>query len=311
MKKWFLVLLAAVAVTTASVYVIIPSTLRVSKILVITCPKNAANRFLLDETKWAAWWPGADTSAPVTTHRYNGRVFTTSKFFTDKIALNVATGNNIVESAIHILPLNRDSIQLTWQFDMAAGFSPFQRIRRYQQAKAIRNDLSGILDALGAFLQNTTNLYGFPIKEIIAKDSALVTLRRVYTRLPDNITIYRLIDTLKNYVASQGALQTNNPMLKLSALSSGQYQVMVAIPTNRMLPANATIMNQHFVPWKTLVAEVTGGRTAIDSAFRQMEKYVEDHQRTSMAIPFESVITNRVASPDSLNWKTLVCQPVS
>ncbi len=311
MKKWLLAGLTIVVAAITCIYIFIPGRLRISHIALISCPKNAANRLLLDESKWALWWPQKQPPGIGKAFMYQGDSYLVTRFFTDKILIQAITGRQTVPTAIHILPMNRDSIQLTWACELDAGWNPLSRIRQYKTATAIKSNMTAIFSHLQTFLESTSNLYGFPIKEIISKDSALVTIRSVSAGYPGNQAIYRLIDTLKNYVKSQGAFETNHPMLRISHKSAGAYQVMVAIPTNRILPGNSLIINQHFVPWKTLLGTVTGGRLMIDSAFRQMDKYVEDHQRTSMAVPFESLITNRVEQPDSLRWVTIICQPVS
>ena len=63
-------------------------------------------------------------------------------------------------------------------------------------------------------------------------------------------------------------------------------------------------------PGKILVTEVKGGPHAIQVAYAQYEKYLQDYHRISPAIPFESLITERIAEPDTGKWVTRIYYPV-
>jgi hypothetical protein len=41
-----------------------------------------------------------------------------------------------------------------------------------------------------------------------------------------------------------------------------------------------------------------------------MELYISDHERVPPAIPFLSLVTNRMLEPDSSKWITLIYYPV-
>jgi hypothetical protein len=57
--------------------------------------------------------------------------------------------------------------------------------------------------------------------------------------------------------------------------------------------------------------EVKGGFLTIDAAYKELQLFIEDYQRTSMAIPFESLITDRRIEQDTMKWISIICQPVS
>ena len=171
--------------------------------------------------------------------------------------------------------------------------------------------MASVLLSLQTFLEKNSNIYGCPIQEIISKDSALIATRYLTKAYPGNDEVYRLIDTMKKYIIKQGALETNYPMLRITKLNDSIYQTMIAIPTNKKLEGNGSFFLQLFVPWKTLTGSVKGGTYNIDQAFKQMQLYVEDYQRTSMAVPFQLLVTDRRAEGDTLKWVTVICQPVS
>ena len=85
---------------------------------------------------------------------------------------------------------------------------------------------------------------------------------------------------------------------------------MVAIPTNKQLKGNGKIFFSRFVPWKVLTAEVHGGSGNVEEALHQMKVYMGDYQKTAMAIPFQSLVTDRSKETDTLKWITNIYVPV-
>jgi hypothetical protein len=64
------------------------------------------------------------------------------------------------------------------------------------------------------------------------------------------------------------------------------------------------------VPGRFLKTEVTGGPYIIEHAHKMMQQYFEDYKRTSMAIPFEYLVTDRSKEPDTAKWVTRIYGPV-
>jgi len=79
---------------------------------------------------------------------------------------------------------------------------------------------------------------------------------------------------------------------------------------NKELAGNGKIFFSRFVPWKVLTAEVRGGIWTVKEAMHQMDIYIADYQKTAMAIPFQSLVTNRMEEPDTLKWITGIYTPV-
>jgi hypothetical protein len=64
------------------------------------------------------------------------------------------------------------------------------------------------------------------------------------------------------------------------------------------------------VAGKILIGEVRGGDATTKNAFAEMHNYVVDHQMTSPAIPFISLVTDRKQEPDSSKWISRIYYPV-
>jgi hypothetical protein len=91
---------------------------------------------------------------------------------------------------------------------------------------------------------------------------------------------------------------------------SGLFKTEVAIPVNKAIPQNKIYLIKRMVPGKILVAEIKGGDYSAREALRQMHIFMTDNNLSSPAIPFQSLITNRMEEPDTLKWITKIYYPV-
>lgn len=317
MKKWFFGLFGVAMILIGCIYFYIPSTLRISEACYIHSSLNGVNRYLLDESKWIKWWPQDDhigTRRPKSSEgyfNYRGCSYKVSKFLYNALELNIVQEDLKINSIIHVMHQSRDSIAIFWNAAFTSSFNPFKRIEQYKKAVKVKSNMEVILSSLKSFSEKSENIYGFPITQIMSKDSTLITTRFTSHTYPSTSDIYRLVHELKAYAAGKGAKEINYPMLSVRKDTGNRFQTTIAISLNKKIEGNAGFFPQRFVPWKTLTAEVRGGPYSILKAFEEMRIYTEDYQRESMAIPFESMITDRSIEPDTSKWITLICQPVS
>jgi effector-binding domain-containing protein len=85
---------------------------------------------------------------------------------------------------------------------------------------------------------------------------------------------------------------------------------MLALPVNKILPDEGPFAFKRMVRGLILVAEIKGGPSTIENAFQVFKTYVEDHNYTEIALPFQSLITDRQAEPDTAKWVTKLYYPV-
>jgi hypothetical protein len=209
-----------------------------------------------------------------------------------------------------MIKLNIDSVVIIWNCVLPTGFNPVTRILKYNEAEHIKNNMSEILSSLRLFLDDKKNIYGINLHVIMSKDSTMVLTKRISSTYPGTKEIYDLIGSLKKYIASQKAKEENFPMLHVKKLEDATFETMVAIPVNKELPGNGQISFSRFVPWKVLTAEVTGGEKTVEEALHQMKVFISDYQKTAMAIPFQSLVTDRSKEPDTTKWITNIYTPV-
>lgn len=300
MKKWFISLLILAVLFIAATYIFIPRTLELSAIAYTNCTPPAAYRLVSDEAQWNKWWPEhKDTgSLRITKRKYNA------------LEINIQSRGVYTGSTLHFVPLPADSLALQWQCSLPGGNNPFTKIVQYNRAVTLKKKMSALLGQLAGFLSHKKNVYGYSIQRTSTTDTLLVATRTVLPSYPLTPDVYRLVDTLKKYIITQDAKQTGPPIMNVTQVGNHAFQLMVALPTNRPLPGNRDILFRKMVPGAFMVADVQGGDYSVVHALRQMNLYFDDYKRTSMAIPFAALITDRMQEPDSTRWLTRIYAPV-
>ena len=309
MKRILVILGACVLVAVGIIYISIPGTINVSRVMPLGCPEKAAERVFGKSSYWPAWWPSAITSgAPV---QLGGIGFRLNRKIADNIEVVIEEGADTISSLVNIMPVNTDSCSLVWQCRVNAGNSPVSRLQGYFKAGRIKQQMDAITIALGAYVSDQKNLYGLTITQEKVVDTLLVTLRKDFSTYPSTRDIYGLIGSLEAYVAAKQAKATNPPMMHMDVVSDSQYSVMVAIPVDRDMGNQGDIQVKRMPRGNILVSnDITGGTAAVDHAFESMNNYVNDYQRISPGLSFASLITNRIQEPDSTKWVTKVYFPV-
>jgi hypothetical protein len=313
MKRVIIGIIAGGLILFAIPYIFVPSNLRQSTYIIVRTTQAAVQRYLLDENKWAAWWPvdrvaGAGRTAGVFT--YGDYSFSVNNKFLSGIEVTTSHSADSTSSLISFIPIGRDSVKFIWEQQLETSLNPFTRIAQKRKAGKLKEKVDSIFQHLAAFLGEEKNIYGITIQHAIVTDTLLVTTRMVLDTQPDQGTIYRLIDTLQQYISKEGAIATNPPMLHTRKKDSSSVEVMVALPVNKVLKDGGSIYFKRMVRGNILVTEVQGGPGIVQHAFRQLENYLQDYHYESPAIPFESLVTDRLQQPDTSKWVTRIYYPV-
>jgi hypothetical protein len=174
----------------------------------------------------------------------------------------------------------------------------------------MKSNMAAVLAHFQAFAKKTENIYGISIHESTTKDTLLVATKTVLPAYPSVTDIYTLIDALKKYSNAQHAQATGSPLLNITPLNPTGFQVMVALPVDRSVPDNGPFLKRHIPRVKFLVTQVKGGAGTVQHALTQFQLYLQDNHRVVMAIPFQQLITDRIAEPDTSKWVTAIYVPV-
>ena len=316
MKKWVLGLLIPSLLFLGFIYIFIPGKLIVTKIAAVDCTINGTNRYLSQPAKWSLWWPSNSNTSVITQKSdsafINGKcTYRVIKRLYNGIEVSIKYGKGAsITSRINFIPMAHDSVVLQWGYSIKSSLNPVTRMEQYGEATRIKNNMSEILASLKSFLENPENVYGIKIKRISTNDTLLVATKSVLHNYPSTSDIYNLINTLRNYIRQQDASETGTPIMNVEKTDSMQFKLMVAVPTNKILQDEGNIFFVRMIPGSFMSTEVNGGVYTVNHAFSQLQMFMSDYQKTSMAIPFNALITDRTMEPDTSKWITRLYQPV-
>lgn len=313
MRKLILILLVILAVCIASIYLLIPSSITVSSAEVVKTPDVAAERYIIDEHQWSRWWNYSEPNAASPEGSvYRNRDYSyrqTGKFY-KSIDIAIEKDGLKLSSKLLLIPLSVDSTGIEWKTELPTGANPIARLMHYFEAKKLKQNMDGIMDNLKSFLSKTENVYGISIEKSPLKDTLYVSTKQLFTVYPSIKDIYQLVDKIKNHITQNGTQATGSPIYNITRMDKDRYQLMTAVPTDRSLKETGVFSMKYMVKGSFMITEVLGGENQVHEASRNMQQYFQDYRKTSMAMNFTMLVTDRMLQPDSSKWVTKLCMPV-
>lgn len=282
------------------IYLFIPSSLSIVQVTPVHSSPNGAHRLLTDSTKWRNW-----SAASSKDYKF---IFQQS--LPHGVDILVQQKDIDIPSRIVVMPVQRDSISIVWQCTYPTSNNPFKRIASYQRAAKLKDNFSEILQQFKSYAENTANIYGYKIQQTSTTDTLLIAARGTAATYPSTQEVYKLVNQLKDHINANGSQQTGYPMLNVTPVAANQFQFQVAVPVNKTLPDKGNIFSRRMVPGNFMMLEAKGGPKTIDHAMKQLQQYAVDYQRTSMAIPFQVMVTDRLKEQDTTKWITRIYYPV-
>ncbi|MEO7048757.1 MAG: hypothetical protein ABI091_25875 [Ferruginibacter sp.] len=313
MRKPLLLITIILGLTLTLLYLLSSTPARDSNTVKINCNINIVTRFLMDENKWKTWWPGVvkyDSATNKNEFDYQGYKYLVKEYKYNLINIQTVTKNFKLDGSILFVQLSADSVFLEWKYSLPIISNPIKRFLLYREAKKVHSNAMNIIKNLKTILENQVNVYGVKFHEKMSSDSTLVAIRSTTRHYPSSNDIYSLVAKLRKYINEQGAKEYNFPMLNVKKISDSTFEYMVALPVNKFLPGNGEILHKRYVPWKVLMAEVNGGSYTVENALKEMNIYMSDYQKKTMALPFQSLVTDRSKQPDTLKWITRIYTPI-
>ena len=308
MKKWLLVTALVFIAAFASIYIFIPTRLEIVQITPIHCTTPGAYRTLTTREKWNSWWPGSHSNSHIL--RYKNNSFELTKTLMNTLEVRIHQNEQPINSTLRLLPVTGDSINFKWECSFPTGINPIKRIQHYRQAVTLKNDMATILSHFKSFAEKKENIYGISFHEVIFKDSLLISTKSTMASYPSVTDIYSMITALKKYSAVHQAQQIGIPIMNITPLHPAGFQVMTALPIDRSIPVSSQFFHQRIPLNRFQVTRVHGGDGAVNQALQQFQYYIQDYNRTLMALPFQQLITDRSAEPDTTRWITDIYVPL-
>ncbi|MBI3137664.1 MAG: GyrI-like domain-containing protein [Sphingobacteriales bacterium] len=311
MKKWILLLLVLLTGAFAAVYLFIPGKMIIRTSVRIAANKDGLYRKLSNPASWTQWWPGDKTPDASGAYILGNTRFRPDAPRTLSLPFSISDGNLGTGAELTLLAIGTDSSTLHLEASVPGSSNPFQRINAWYRAKKIKEKLRVILESISHTYSAVAGVYDYDIQKKSVTDSNLVFIATEIKTVPDPVYIYSLVARLKNYLQEQQAVETGFPMLNVFTPDSVHYLVKLALPVNRRLPDSGDIHYRWMLGGgNILVTEVKGGPGEIRKAYGQILNYVNDHKRIAPAIPFESLVTDRLQEKDSSKWITRIYYPV-
>ena len=310
MKKWIVVACTLFLLFLVAVFFLIPRNLFVNRSISTKASYKGITRFIQADSNWNRW-QHESFGGNGKKFKLGGFTFNKTNSLFSSAEFNIENNGQIWTGALHILPDGEDSVQILWEASTETGNNPLRKIRRYIQTRALGREIDIMLSSFKDFVSNVRNLYSIDIKEEKVKIEYLVSAKKVFDHYPQTGEIYKLIGELRAYVALKNGKEEDFPMLHFWDSTTKPVAVQVAIPVNTKLPETAQFISKRMLKnGNILVAEVKGGLATVDFAMKQVEQYLTDHHYSNVAIPFQSLVTDRIKQPDSSNWITRVYYPI-
>lgn len=310
MRKYILGFLILLLLVIGSIYLFIPSPLAVAKTAFINANGKTIHRNLTDTALLKKM--GAAHGIHVNGNKlsFNEVGFQFKEQLTDNISIPIYYGDDVYESYFSIVNINPDSCAIEWRTQMSTGHNPFKKVQSYFRGKNIQDHMARLLSMVGDFATKGENIYDIKINREKVNDTLLISTKSKTPHYPTTDEYYSLINKLQGYAVLQGVNAVNYPMLHIDRIDTNQYETMVALPINKIVPDKGNIIFKKMVAGNILTTEVKGGDKTIERGFFKLGNYVTDYSLVSPAISFQSLVTNRQAERDTAKWVTKLYTPV-
>lgn len=315
MKKLIAYLLILLVLFTLSIYVFIPEKLTVTSSAHIATTDIGTERFLSNEANWSNWWNKLDSSSINKEKKpgvfsLNGYDFSIKNKFYKSLEIQISNTKRSTPSKLVIVALTIDTTGVEWSTQLDAGKNPISRLTTYLEAKDFKANLDAVLKNLKDFLSNTENVYGIKIQRDRLKDTLYVTTKSSFTKKPGISETYALIHQIQDFAKKNGANITGSPIFNISELGDNNFQLMAGVPVDKHIPETKDFNTKYMVKGSFMISEVVGGDSSIQRSSKALLLYFNDYRKTSMAMSFTMLVTDRSLQPDTSKWITRLYQPV-
>lgn len=292
-------MLAAVAITC--IYIFIPSNITVSAVTTANAPASSLYRYVNNKNTW---------SEKLVPNNSLFKEYTVSSSVQNAVDVVLRDGNDTVNTKLILIFPGGDSTIVHWDCSLVAGANPFSRLHAYNKAVDIKKSMDSVLSKLKSLTNDPANIYGIHITKASTKDTILISTKTMFNHYPSTNEIYSLVNKLNDYAVKSDALVTGNPMYNVTPDEKDSVRLMTALPVNKLLRQTNSIMQMRMIPGNFLITQVSGGEATVREALAQMQNFISDNNKTTMAISFSYLVTNRINEPDTTKWITKIYIPV-
>lgn len=308
MKKMILIVCMLFIAFMAGIYLFIPTSPTLSSEITANCTFDAGSRILQHNSKWQYWWPAQKTGENL--YKYKDSYYRIGKKLINGFEAVIYNEKDSANGSLQIITAGADSIKFQWVSSINFSNNPIKKITQYQHFKNIKNNVDELLAEIKKHFDKEENIYGFKIVKQKVTDANYISLKVSFNHYPSSLEVYEIVQSIKDYIKEKGGEENDNPILNIHTDDSVNFDAMVAIQTKREVNSNEKFKIKKMAMGNMLVAEVTGGNYTINEGEMELKNYISDYKKTSPAIPFQKLVTNRLLEPDTAKWVTKLYYPV-
>jgi hypothetical protein len=287
---------------------LLPTQKPTTETISVSMPVDAITRVVTNQKDWAKWFPGTKVNDSVYT--YYESPITIHKVLMNGFKATMVNKGVEVDLDFSFMADYNAKTSFTLNTVMKITYNPLLRFKQFLSLNSVENDCKRLLYQMQDYFSDVEKVYGFPIEMQKVPNSSYVSTKQTYDHEPTTDEIYALIDEVNEFIDGAEVKIMNYPILNVFKEDSSSYTAMVAVATERDIPSNGKFMLKNMMLGNIVVCEVIGDKNVIRECNEAVKNYVQDHRKTSPAISFERLITNRRTVQDSTKWRTTINYPV-
>lgn len=308
MKKWTGIVSLVVITIIIGLYFLVPASGNFTYQTAANCTETAVARQLNNKSKWELWWPGQKKSE--TTYRYKNYDYKIEKLLLNGVEVTVSNDEDSLKGMLQFMFYGTDSTEFQWTSSYNFSTNPIRRFGQYIESGKIKNNVKDLLEDIKEYFDRQENIYGMKIVKQKVTESSMISVKQAFSHYPSTEEIYSLIDSVEKYIKEKGGEESSHPMLNVHTDGDGIYETMVAVPTKTELPSEGNFKLKKMVLGNILMAEIKGGIYTVMKGEEELTNYVNDYKKIAPAIPFQSLVTNRLLEKDTSKWITQLYYPI-
>lgn len=312
MKLLHKIILICILISIASIYIFIPNNIKISKNIRVKSGNNLIFKFFQNPNSRSRWWPDK--------HHNNAKINSTNSFkkatfmigsgYLEFIPIKVIINNLELPTSLTLVSISVDSTVIQWETSIQTSYNPIKRLLQYNQAVELHANFTELLHIFKIFIENDLKVYGLAIRFGNVTNPILLTTKFRSSSYPSSQMIYNSINLLKATIKTKGVIQTDSPMLNISTQTATHYEIQTAIPINKEFQITGHQIIKRMVLGRVLETRVVGGPHRLTNAMQELENFLQDNRLVSPAIPYQSLVTNRLVVRDSSKWVTQIFYPI-
>lgn len=306
-KILFILIICIVVIILIIPIIFIPAKIKIASIGYITQPLEAINRQVSNKSLFTHFNINDKNTFVVNNQPFQlldihflGSDFTTSTQYKN-IQLN---------GSVRFIFLKKDSVVLINECSFYKSNNPLVQYIQYFRALQFKKIQDKIVQELATLLSSSEFLYGVKIKHTLVQHDLYLSYNFNHNGIPSTELLYSKIDGLKKYILQQNGVILTPPMVNFSLLTNNRYRVMIAFATNVIIKESTDYKFKKMIKGNLLEAVVIGDNKKIKDAEENLHNYVFEKHLISPAVPYQILITNRIAEKDSTRWVTKLNFPI-